>query len=570
MILDANDRPDGERLTADVCIVGAGAAGISMALELVGSGLDVLVVESGGFKSDAKTQDLYAGEVADLKMHSTPDRYRQRMFGGSTTIWGGRCIPFDPIDFEKRDWIPHSDWPIGYDDVAAFYPAANRLCEAGEYEYSAARTQGCKPEMIPGLKGDRLLTDSLERFSLPTDFGKRYRARLEAAPNVRVLLNANCVTLETSPDGKRVETVGLRTLSGKSLTVAARDVVLATGGLEVPRLLLASKSAVHPAGIGNAHDVVGRYYQCHLSGTIGKITFDRPVETIWHTYDVSWDGVYCRRRFTLSEETQRRTGAGNFVGRLHFPRFGDPSHRIGILSLVYLGRRFISYEYAKRLEDPEGRTIGGLLRHAWNVISDPIYTIQFLWHWVRDRKLSQRKFPSVILRHRVPVFSLEFHGEQMPNPESRVTLTSATDPFGMPRLKVDWRHTPVDVSTMERALEVVKQEIEGQGCGTFEYDAANVEQEMVRYGAYGGHHVGTARMGRDPRTSVVDGDCKVHGVDNLHIASSAVFPTSSQANPTLTIVAIALRLANHLRTRTGSSGGTASAARRPAPMERVA
>ena len=184
----------------------------------------------------------------------------------------------------------------------------------------------------------------------------------------------------------------------------------------------------------------------------------------------------------------------------------------------------------------------------WNVIADPIYTIQFLLHWLRHRTLAQRKFPSVVLRHRTPVFSLEFHGEQLPNPDSRVTL-ARYDPFGMPRVKVDWRYTPGDVRAMERALEVVKQEIERSGCGRFEYDTATVEQEIVRYGAYGGHQIGTARMGADPLTSVVDGDCKVHGVENLHIASSAVFPTSSQANPTLTIVALALRLATTARTR---------------------
>ena len=330
----------------------------------------------------------------------------------------------------------------------------------------------------------------------------------------------------------------------------------------MPRLLLASRD-VHPNGIGNAHDVVGRYYQCHVSGTIGALTFERPVSAIWHGYDVSWDGIYCRRRFTLSEDTQRRVGAGNFVGRLHFRRVANPAHRVGILSLIYLGRGLISYEYSKRLQDPEGRSIGGLLRHTWNVIADPIYTIQFLLHWLRHRTLAQRKFPSVVLRHRTPVFSLEFHGEQLPNPDSRVTLAQATDPFGMPRVKVDWRYTPGDVRAMERALEVVKQEIERSGCGRFEYDTATVEQEIVRYGAYGGHQIGTARMGTDPLTSVVDGDCKVHGVENLHIASSAVFPTSSQANPTLTIVALALRLANHLRAR--AQCGESAVATIPAP-----
>ena len=554
MILDAHALADGTQLTCDVCIVGGGAAGISVALGLMGGGLDVLLVESGGLAADAATQALYEGEVVDSRLHSETHRYRQRMFGGSSTIWGGRCVPYDPIDFERRDWIPHSDWPIGYADVLPFYPKANELCEAGEFEYRASKVQGCRDAMIEGFASPRVLTESLERFSCPTDFGRRYHARLSNAQDVRVLLHANAVQLATSDDGRRVERVALRTLAGASLEVRAGTVVLATGGLEVPRLLLASRSAAHPNGLGNRHDVVGRYYQCHLSGTIGSVVFDRAPDAIWHGYDVSWDGVYCRRRLTLTEDAQREARAANFAGRLHFPRVGDPRHGIGILSLVYLGRGLISYEYGKRLQDQEGRSLGSLLRHAWNIVRDPVYTVQFLWHWLRDRKLAARKFPSVILRHRAARYSLEFHAEQIPNPESRVTLAATgTDALGVPRIRVDWRYVPEDVTSLVHALDVVKTEIAATGFGRFEYDPATVEAEIVRYGAYGGHHIGTARMGRDPATSVVDADCRVHGVENLHVAGSAVFPTSSQANPTLTIVALALRLARHLRSRRAGS-----------------
>lgn len=547
MILDANAIADGEHLACDVCIVGGGAAGITLALELSGHGLDVVLAESGGLAPDGATQALYEGEVADTKLHSETHRYRQRMFGGSSTIWGGRCVPYDPIDFERREWIAHSDWPIGYADVLPFYTRANELCEAGEFEYRASKVQGCKGAMIEGFASPRVLTESLERFSCPTDFGRRYHGRLAAAPDVRVLLHANCVGLEVSANGRRIDSVALRTLSGRSIALRAGHVVLATGGLEVPRLLLASKSAAHPNGIGNAHDAVGRYYQCHLSGTIGSVVFERAPQQIWHGYDVSWDGVYCRRRLTLADDVQRAVRAANFAGRLHFPRVGDPRHGIGILSLVYLGRGLISYEYGKRLQDEEGRSVASLLRHAWNIVRDPIYTVQFLWHWIRDRKLAARKFPSVILRHRAARYSLEFHAEQIPNPDSRVTLAAGSDALGMPRIHVDWRYRPEDVTSLVAALDVVKAEIEATGFGSFDYDPATVENEMVRYGAYGGHHIGTARMGHDPATSVVDADCRVHGMDNLHVAGSAVFPTSSQANPTLTIVALAARLAHHLR-----------------------
>lgn len=546
MIEDARQHPEGSTLHAGICIVGAGAAGIALALELADSGIDVLLVESGGMSHDATTQALYAGEVADLNMHSLPDRYRERRFGGSTTIWGGRCIPFDPIDFERRDYVPNSGWPITYEDMAPYFGRANHLCEAGEFQYDADRIAECSKPMIEGFTSARVLTNSLERFSCPTDFGQRYRRRLEASRNIRVLLWANCVSLECAPEGKRVIGMTLKTLQGRMLKVIADEVVLATGGLEVPRLLLASGD-VHREGIGNAHDVVGRYYQCHLSGTIGTLDFNRPVNAIHHGYDVSWDGIYCRRRLTIAADVQRQLGIGNFVGRLHFPRIGDPSHRIGILSLCYLARGLISYEYAKRLNDPEFNTVGNWFRHARNVLLDPFYTAEFLLHWLFKRKLAVRKFPSVVIRHRIPRFSLEFHVEQYPYAASRVMLCNERDALGMPRLRVDWRYTQEDVTGVSRGLEVIREEIARSGCGRFDYDPASVESEIVRYGAYGGHHIGTTRMGSDPRTSVVDGDCRVHGLDNLHIASSSVFPTSSQANPTLTIVALAVRLAARLR-----------------------
>jgi choline dehydrogenase-like flavoprotein len=165
---------------------------------------------------------------------------------------------------------------------------------------------------------------------------------------------------------------------------------------------------------------------------------------------------------------------------------------------------------------------------------------------LRDRKLSDRKFPSIILRSRANLFSLDFHSEQEPDPLSRVTLDAAQDVLGMPQLMIDWRYSSDDLRTVHRSLELLAQDLRSSGVGRFEYDPASVEEEMTRYGAYGGHHIGTARMGSDPRSSVVDSQGRVHGIGNLFLAGSSVFPTSSQANPTLTIVALALRLSRHL------------------------
>jgi choline dehydrogenase-like flavoprotein len=268
-----------------------------------------------------------------------------------------------------------------------------------------------------------------------------------------------------------------------------------------------------------------------------------------HGYELSSEGIYCRRRVSVSPEEQRRRGLANSVARLHFPRITDPRHRSGVLSGLYLARRLISYEYGKRLNDGTPATAGLYLRHLLNVATDPIDTSAFLAHWVARRVLAERKFPSVILRNRTNRFSLEVHGEQAPNPDSRVTINGRTDALGMPRLCIDWRYGKDDIASIRRTLEAMAQEFERSGAGRLEFDPDTLEEDLMRFGAYGGHHIGTTRMGEDPRTSVVDADCRLHSVNNLYVAGSAVFPTSSQANPTLTLIALALRLGRHVAQR---------------------
>lgn len=549
MILSAREFADGHVFDADVCVVGAGAAGITLALDLIDSGLEVLLLESGDFTPDPQTQALYEGSVADERMHSPPDRYRQRRFGGSTTIWGGRCTPFDAIDFEARDFVAHSGWPIGLEALAPFYERANRLCEAGEFSYSARQAFGrtLRP-MIEGFRSRHFSTDSLERFSCPTDFGARYAHKLKAARNVRVVLHANVTSIGLSESGHRVESLVVRTLCGRRQRARARHYVLSTGGLEVARLLLASRDR-QPQGVGNQHDVVGRYYMCHLAGTLGSLRFNGPLSAVYNGYDISDEGIYCRRRIALTAEAQRSLRLGNFIARLHHPRITDPAHRSAVLSLLYLARPLIPYEYAKRLHGDESGSIANWLRHLGNVAGAPLDAVRFATHLLRDRRLAERKFPSIIVPSRANLYSLDFHCEQQPNPASRVRLGDDADALQMPRLVIDWRYTAGDVDTVGRAIGLLAADIDESGVGAFAYDPDKVEFEMTRYGAYGGHHLGTARMGTDPRSSVVDANCRLHGVDNLFVASAAVFPTSSQANPTLTIVALALRLGVELRIR---------------------
>lgn len=555
MIFEADSVADGSLLEADVCIVGTGAAGIPLALSLAGKGLSILVLEAGHSRENAETQALYRGEVADERMHSPPDKYRHRRFGGSTAIWGGRCMPFDPIDFEHRHYLPESGWPITYDDLAPFFPAANALAEAGDFEYDADKV--FHPErhsLFQGFRSALVRTNSLERFSCPTNFARRYEKRLRLAQDIRLFLGANCTQIKARPDSDAIAGLEAKTLSGKRFPVRARTYILAAGGLETARLLLASRG-VRGAGIGNENDLVGRYYMCHIAGNVGTLKVHGPTSRVRHGYEISPEGIYCRRRLCLTPEAQRQLGVANMVARLHFPRIADPSHRNGVLSGLFMARHFISYEYGKRLNDGSTPSFWLHARHLRNIVADPLDTTAFAVNWLRKRTLAERKFPSVILRNRFNLFSLEVHSEQLPNPHSRVTLTDEVDALGTPRIRIDWRYRPEDITSVRKTLEVFAAEFARSGVASFTFDPATLESDLTRFGAYGGHHIGTTRMGDNPATSVVDANCRVHSTSNLYIASSSVFPTASQANPTLTITALALRLGQYLSHRLTRSGG---------------
>jgi choline dehydrogenase-like flavoprotein len=545
MIISPSEVVRGEVLDADVVVVGAGAAGIPLSLELAAAGLQVLLVEGGGEKVEARNQALYAGTVRNPMLHPPADKYRHRRLGGTTGVWGGRCVPFDPLDTKPREYIPHSGWPIPFEEVEKYYPAANEWLEAGVYQYSSSKVflDGVSP-MFGGFESEIVSIDSLERFSRPTDLYKRYKARLKVSKNLQLIYGANCTNISLSASGSAVEHLDVLVLDGKNFSVRGKYYVLATGGIETARLLLASGDV--QAGIGNENDVVGRYYMCHIAGNVGQLKLYGANTDVRHGYEVSPEGVYCRRRISLTESEQRRRQVNNVTLRLHFPRIADPAHKSGVLSLIYMLKPFVSYEYATRLRDSTGDTIRSTLLHLKNILSSPLEITRFLFMWTIKRILASRKFPSIILENTTNAFSLEVHGEQCPNSESRVYLSDEKDELGMPRAIIDWRYEQQDILSAKATLEAFGEELERQNLGSLHFDVESLEEELLRFGAYGGHHMGTARMGTDPRTSVVDRNCKVHSVSNLFISGSAVFPTSSQANPTLTITALALRLAEHI------------------------
>jgi len=553
VIVDASQLGPRETIHGDICIVGGGAAGITLARELGRAGRDVVLLESGGKKLDRAAQDLDRGTVLDPESHGPLQDYRRRRLGGATTAWGGRCVPFDEVDFETRPHVAHSGWPFGKRDLDAYYERAHAYCDLGAYAYAvtdALPAPARHRAMIPGLRSEELTMAALYRFSPPTNFGARYGDELGANPSVRAYLHATAIELSMSREGNVVEEVVAAAPGGRRLSVVAKRYVLAGGGLEVTRLLLASRR-VQARGIGNEHDLVGRFYMCHV---IHHVDIELAGDGIVWDYERTTDGVYCQRTLHVTEEAQRSQGLLNHRARVEHPDIADPDHRSGVLSAAYLAKSFLMRQAANPLWGDEvnvlskGTTTNELVRpvqHLRNVATDVPSVIGFSKRWLFERVLRERKLPSVVIPSASNRYTLRIDAEQAPNPESRVMLGDECDAYGLPRLRVDWRHTGLDAESLERTSRIFDEALRTSGVGKARWSPP------VRLPATGGHHIGTTRMTTDPRSGVVDPSCRVHGVGNLYIASSSVFPTSSYANPTLTVLALALRLADHLQRRSG-------------------
>lgn len=554
MIANAESIGCNEALSCDVCVVGGGAAGITVALELGKKGIPVILLEAGGTRWDRQCQDLYKGEVLNPSTHASLELYRHRRLGGTTTVWGGRCIPFDNIDFENRNYVPFSGWPIGLKDIEPYYSQAQQYCDCGNYNYNAHQAlPGAPANLIPGFQDGEVVTSAIERFSPPTDFGKAFYSQLKGSSNITVLLKANCIEIDVSEDGSHATALHVSSLLKNRFIVKARAFVLAAGGLEITRLLLAS-NRVHKNGIGNDSGWLGRCYMSHLSGNISEINIAGDPDQIVYGYEQDPQGVYCRRRFYISEQAQREFHILNFAAWLDNSPMYDAAHGNGVLSLAFLAkniravRRRTAPENSKFLSMGRGSRDTNLA-HLKNVMNGIPQIAVVVPKFVCRRYVGRRKIPSLMLKSRTGRYSIHYHVEQSPNPESRLYLSDKRDTLGMPRLVVDYRVCDLDVRSIYRAHVLIDRQLREQGCGSLTFCRAtepDVLTEIREQVGVGGHHIGTTRMSREPKQGVVDPTCKIHGISNLFIASSSVFPTSSQANPTLTILAFGVRIASHL------------------------
>jgi choline dehydrogenase-like flavoprotein len=524
LFLDARKLSPGTQIETDVCVVGAGAAGITLALEFADGPFRVSLVESGGFGFEKSTQDLYRGENAGLPYFALRQA-RMAGFGGSTGVWAGWCRPLDGIDLETRDWVPHSGWPFDRAHLDPFYERAHPLCQLGPYVYAPEAWETERARRLP-LETSQLTT-SVFQVSPPTRFGDLYRRRIERSGNIQTLLHANVLELEAADSRASVTRVRAATLDGKTFSIVAKIFILAAGGLENPRLLLLSDGEGR-AALGNEHGLVGRFFGEHPYIDSGSFILSDPRLPLGFYYPRrigGTDRTRVRGVFSLADATLRQE---RLVNCSIFFRPKHESHEAYRASGVEALRQLWEIWRSKDVPTGSARLAREMLRDI-----DKVALAAYRRAFVGDG-------PMDYVRVRTCV-------ESVPNSESRVTLTGERDSLGRRVIRLDWRLDGLEMKSMRRAHELLDAGLRRVGLGrldvNLEPDASGWPPSMIA----GRHHMGTTRMHRDPRQGVVDEDGRVHGLANLYVTGSSVFPTTGYVNPTLTIVALALRLADHVK-----------------------
>jgi choline dehydrogenase-like flavoprotein len=515
-------------LACGVCIIGAGAAGITAARRLLAAGCSVVLLESGGLDYEPATADLNAGRNAGEDYYEL-DHARLRLFGGTTAIWGGRCAELDPIDFEQRPWVPHSGWPVTAAELAPFYRQARAVFGLSPRRPRAAELRAAGVP-LPAFDPDRISTP-LWCFDAQSDRFSYFRCRdVVEHPRCTVVTHATATDILATPDARAVTTVVARGLSGAGLRVAAENVILATGGIENARLLLAARSTM-PMGLGNAHDQVGRYFMEHPHARGGRIRSPQAWALL-----AAFAGRHALAGGTVAPlitpgaALQRREGLLNTSLTIAPRPPADGSQ--------HWGMRF----YMRAKHDVAPSRLG---RAAWKGVKATARHIQAVSDPLR---------PWLLHRMGKLDLALLVRAEQAPNPDSRVTLAADTDATGLPRAVLDWRMGELDVRSVEGLVRALGAEARRLGLGEVESaewlsDPSRRWQTdpLVSTHPIGGyHHMGTTRMSSDPRRGVTDARARVHGVANLYVAGSSLFPTSGWANPTLAIAALSLRIAEDI------------------------
>jgi choline dehydrogenase-like flavoprotein len=506
MHIDARNIPDQTLIEGDICIIGAGAAGISMALEWVNTPYKVILLEGGGFEYEAQMQDLYKGKTTGQRYYPL-ESARLHYFGGTTGHWAGFCSPFDPIDFKKRDWVPHSGWPIKLEDLDPFYARAHKNLDLGPYDYHESYWKAKEPSLDSLPFNEAVVFNKMWQFSPPTRFGTKYKDAIVNAANIHLYTYANVTNIAANEHVSTIKEVTVKNFAGKTHTVKAKYFVMACCAIQNARLLLASNKQL-PKGLGNGNDLVGRYFMEHLEIKSAELWLAKP--ELLKLYAIDYGKTKARAELAISEEKQREFKILN----------GTAS--------------FTPLDIARKQP-------------------------AFIDMWTADTaqtKKNMEKFDEAekkgSSKNGYSSFQLFTRIEQAPNPNSRITLDTAQDALGVPRSILHWELTPLEKRSIRTIYELIGQQLGISSKGRvrlMEYLQDENDNSWPEFTGGGWHHMGTTRMSSDPKLGVVDANCKVHGINNLFVAGSSCYVTAGAPNPTLTLVALTLRLSDHIKSR---------------------
>jgi choline dehydrogenase-like flavoprotein len=521
MIIDLITDDIGPELFTEVCVVGSGAAGLAIARELAASNIDVTVLESGGEKIEPGTQELYSAEFIGFPFHGAHEG-RFRVLGGSTTKWGGQALPLRRLDFESRSWVNESGWPINYDEMAPFYQRANAFLGIDNHDYrDELLSILCT---VPPSFDLRDIEYHFSKWCPTPNLRDRYRQLLFGSRTIRVVLHANVTAIQLDEEGAAVDRIVARTIGGRELAIRARYYALCCGGIENARLLLTNRDR-QPSGIGNTRDLVGRYLQDHPAARIGQILSREPdkIQRLFNLFHRG--GRKYSVRLSATDDLQRRTQTLSVSAALMFETASDSS--FARLKDAYHRLRRRSFDAALV------RTLSYCALHARELAS-PLYH-----YYVKRRTFTPN-----------PLVALVINAEQEPRAESRVSLSADRDALGVPRARIDWRVSDLTYRTVQAFALRLENEFQRLALGkvVLEPWVMNNDSEWHARISDQNHHIGTTRMHESKQQGVVDATCRVHEMKNLYIAGSSVFPTGGHSNPTLTLIALSIRLADHLKT----------------------
>lgn len=509
MHIDARELENNSIIEGDICIVGAGAAGLSIALELNQTPLKVILLESGGFDFDMEIQQLNYGETSGQKYFPLQSS-RLRFFGGTTGHWQGMCSPYDPIDFKKREYVPHSGWPISRADLDPFYARANKILKLGPYEY----TLGYWKNKIPNFEPFPLDTDVIWNKiwqKNPIRMGKEYKEDIIASRNIFLYTHATAVNIMVKSNFAEVDEIRVRNHAAKNIKVKAKHYLLACGAIQNARLLLASNTQIS-TGLGNENDLVGRYFMEHFEMICSELRLFKPFPTALYSIGK------VKAELAITEDTQVKNKILNGTAKF-------------------------------RPKDVYANVDSSI--EKWKD-SDPRKAIKELEHSNWLTKFFRLKSKIV----EPESFLLETRMEQAPNPNSRVTLGQEKDKLGMPFAHLHWELSALDKRSLRKIHEIIGTQMAISGLGRVKLAEFLQDENDMTFPENtnpGWHHMGTTRMSLDPKKGVVNENCRVHGLTNLFVAGSGCFVTAGSPNPTLTLVALSLKLADHIKKAMGMS-----------------